>query len=109
VQAERVGDRSLLLARLDPAVLARYGTSQCQDAVGRLADPSAALQMTSVTGPAAYAYTTDGLTATVPNTYTLHVTGTQYSQPVTRDVHFALVNHLFRIFADCGQPLPGAR
>ena len=108
VRAERVGDQSFLFARLDAPVLARYGASQCQAAAARLADPSADLRMVSVTGPASYEYATDGLTATVPDTYTVHVTGTLHNQAVTRDVHFALVDHQFRIFTDCGQPLPGA-
>jgi hypothetical protein len=108
VRAEHSGDGSFLLARLDPVVLGRYGSAQCQAAVARLTDPSAALRLVSVSGPAPYVYSTDGHSATIPNTYTLHVTGTDNYQAVTRDVHFALVHHTFRFFTDCGQPLAGA-
>jgi hypothetical protein len=108
VQAQRVGDQTFLFARLDPAVLARYGTAQCRAAVGQFQDPSIALRLLSVSGPASYPYTTDGHTVTVQNIYTLHVTGTEANQPVNRDLHSALVDHRFRIFIDCGQPLPGA-
>ena len=108
VKAERAGDAGFLLARLDPAVIARYGEPQCRTAATQFHDPSAALRLLSVSGPGRYAYESDGHTVNVGNTYTLHVTGTEDNQPVTRDLHFALVDHLFRIFITCGQPLPGA-
>lgn len=108
VHAERVGDRAFLFVRLDGAVLARYGTAQCQDAVAGLVDPSAALRLVSVSGPVSYRYTSGGRTVVVPNTYALRVTGRLDQQTGTRDLHLALVGGQFRIFISCGQPLPGA-
>jgi hypothetical protein len=108
VQAQQVGDQAFLYPRLDPAVLARYGSAQCQAATATFKDPSLALHLVSVSGPAAYAYESDGHSVSVPNVYTLHVTGTEDNQPVTRDIHLALLDHRFRIFTDCGTPLPGA-
>ena len=108
VHAQQVGDQAFLYTRLHPAVLARYGSAQCQAATSTFKDPSLALHLVSVSGPAQYAYESDGHSVSVPNVYTLHVTGTEDNQPVTRDVHLALVDHRFRIFTDCGTPLPNA-
>jgi hypothetical protein len=108
VHAQRVGDETFLYARLDAAVRARYGNAQCYAAMGLFTDPSIALRLVSVSGPDRYSYVSDGHSVSVPNTFTFRVSGTEVNETVSRDLHFALVEHRFRIFVDCGQPLPGA-
>jgi hypothetical protein len=103
--ALRTGNTGFLVARLDPVVTDRYGTAQCESAVAALADPSAQLTLVGVSGPASFDYASDGLSTSVPNVYTFHVTGTLNGSSTTRDYHFARVNGSYRIFLDCGNPL----
>jgi hypothetical protein len=108
VQALRSGDANFLVDRLDPAVIARYGTEQCRASVPRLFDSTAALTLRSTTGPAAFEYVTDGKSAAVQDVYSLEVDGIVGGQSATREYHVALVDGRFLIFFDCGDPLPGA-
>lgn len=108
VQALRGGDATFLFDRLDPAVLARYGEQQCRTSIPHLFDPTAALKLRSTTGPTAFDYASDGKSVAVADVDVLAVDGVLGGQPVTRDYHVAQVDGLFRIFFDCGDPLPGA-
>jgi hypothetical protein len=100
----RSGDTGFLVDRLHPEVIKRYGRAQCRGFVVELADPTAKLRLGRVTGPTRYEYSTDGMTASVSDTYTFHVTGTAAGTTGPRDYHFALVDGRFRSFADCGTP-----
>ena len=102
--AVRSGDRAFLTQRLHPDVITRYGRAQCRHFVPDLTDPTAKLQLERVTGPAVYAYASDGRSTSVPGTYTFHVTGTAAGTTGPRKYHFALVAGQFRSFADCGTP-----
>jgi len=103
--AVRTGDTSFLAARVDPAVIARYGAAQCQTALGSLHDPTEQLRLVSTSGPVQYAYVSDGMSATVPDTYVFHVDGTAAGQSGPRAYHFALEHGTFHLFLDCGTPL----
>jgi hypothetical protein len=108
VAALRGGNQSFLFDRLDPAVIARYGTAQCQAYVPELFDPNASLQLVKVTGPATFDYATDGRSTQVQGVYTFTVQGTVAGRTGTRDYHLALVNGRYRIFVDCGTPPAGS-
>ena len=103
--AVRTGDTSFLAARVDRAVISRYGAGQCVTAVRGLTDPTQQLRLLSASGPIQYAYVTDGISATVPDTFVFHVEGTAAGQAGARDYHFALDQGTFRLFLDCGTPL----
>jgi hypothetical protein len=107
VSALKAGDRTFLLGRLDPAVIDRYGTAQCQTYLAGFADPNATLRLVGVTGPAPFDYASDGLTRRVAGTYTLSVDGTLQGGTGPRQLHFALVDGHFRFFVDCGTPVAG--
>jgi hypothetical protein len=100
--ALRDGDRNFLLDRMDPAVIERYSTAQCQTKTRTLLDPGAQLQLLRVTGPEVYEYSSSGQTTRVGQVYTFNVTGSLYGTSATRDLHFALVDGKFRFFTDCG-------
>jgi hypothetical protein len=102
------GDSGFLFDRLDPVVIARYGADQCRAFVPKLLDPAAQLRLVSVSGPTTYAWTTEGRTAMVDSVYALMVDGVVQGVTGARTYHIALVDGRFRIFADCGTPLPGA-
>jgi hypothetical protein len=106
--AIRTGDVAFLTARLDPAVIDRYGSSECGRAVRKLADPTEALRLVGVSGPTTYAYTSDGRTTTVADTYVFHVAGTAGGTTGPRDYHFSLSGGTFHLFLDCGTPVPGS-
>jgi hypothetical protein len=102
------GDSTFLFDRLDAAVIARYGADQCRAFVPKLIDPAAQLHLVSVRGPTSYAWQTHGLTVTVDMVYEMDVDGVVMGVSGPRTYHFALVDGRFRIFVDCGTPLPGA-
>jgi len=107
VTAIRTDDVGFLFDRMAPAVLARYGPAQCRSEAARLADPTAALRLVSVSGPATYAWTTGTRTTDIPDTYTFEVQGTVHGVPgSTRLYHLPFLDGRFRILADCGTPLP---
>jgi len=108
VRALRSGNATFLYDRLDPAVIARYGAQACRSAIPGLFDSTAALTLSSVTGPSTFNYATDGKSVAVPNVYTFTVTGVVFGQPATRQYHLALLDGRFHTFFDCGTPLAGA-
>jgi len=101
VAAVRNGDRTFLVERMHPAVIARYGTTKCQAASAALVDPTISLRLVRVSGPTSYDYASSGQSVAVPDTYTFTVTGTAAGQVGTRMYHFALVQGRFRSFVDC--------
>ena len=105
VNALRNGDRAFLLERMHPAVIARYGSTQCEAFTAKLLDPAASLRLAQVGAPAAYDYASDGRSISIANTYTFTVDGTVGGNTGSREYHFALVDGRFRIFADCGDPV----
>jgi hypothetical protein len=108
VRAVSSGDRAFLLDRMHPAVIERYGTMQCGAYIAELLDPGASLSLVSVTGPSAFAYASDGLSSSIPDTFTFAVDGTLGGRSGARDYHFTLVDGRFRIFGDCGDPVAGS-
>jgi len=101
VAAVRQGDRTFLMERMHPAVIARYGTTQCQAASAALVDPTISLRLVRASGPSNYDYASSGQSVVVPDTYTFTVTGTAAGHVGARMYHFALVQGRFRIFVDC--------
>jgi len=103
--AVRNGGTKFLFDRTDPAVIARYGATQCRQFVPELVDPTQQLRLISVTGPETWKYVSDGLSASISDTYVFHVDGTATGLSGPRDYHFALVDGRYRLFADCGTPV----
>ena len=107
VAALRGSDRVFLFDRMHPAVIARYGATQCRAVTSLLVDPNASLALVSVSGPATYNYASDGHSTPVPDTYTFAVNGTVGGKAGPRQYHFALVDGRYRTFVDCGTPVAG--
>jgi len=103
--AVRTGDTNFLVSRMHPAVIARYGAAQCRAFAPQLVDATASLHLVSIAGPASFDYTSDGLTTTVPDTFTFTVDGTAAGRSGPREFHFAVSGGQLRLFADCGDPV----
>jgi hypothetical protein len=101
-----VGGNPLMLTRLHPAVIERYGEEQCTQSIANEPDAAAKFEVISVSEPATYAWTTDGLTTDIPDTLTVQVTRTSSQGTTTQDVHITPIDGTFRWFTDCGDPLP---
>lgn len=100
--AFQTADKGYLDGRLHPAVIERYGATQCQHHIsGFQPDQSAPWQVTSVAGPAPWTWTTDGIQTVIPDAWTVAV-----QEPGTgqRDLHFAPADGTWRWFLDCGSP-----
>jgi hypothetical protein len=98
------GDAAFLRARLHPVVVERYGSAGCDAyAAGQHTPTNMVAQ--EVHAPDVFAWQSDGLSRDVPDTNT--VVTVQGGQ--TSTIHIALVDGLWRWFADCGAPLPNAR
>lgn len=111
--AIRNGSVASLADRLHPAVIDRYGADACAGSLAAsVADPNYAVQITAILPLAAWDYTTDDRTTTIPSAWEVDakVTATDPSsgQPATADrvLHVAPVDGQVRWFSDCGTPLP---
>jgi hypothetical protein len=87
--AMRQGDVNFMLSRLNPAVIARYGSPACRTAVATYTDPTAAFSIQSTSPPADYTYTAAGSTSVIPDTTTLQATFTHQGQPNPVTVHLS--------------------
>lgn len=106
VVAVQTGDLETLVAALHPATLNRYGEAACRAHLATFVDPTFGIEVTEVQAPAAWDYTTDGLTTSIPDAWAVPGTRTQGGVPVALTFHFAPWDGTVRWFTDC-TPSPG--
>jgi hypothetical protein len=110
--AVRDGTQESMSASLGGAVVDRYGVATCEAYLAsRDPSPEQRFEIVSISGPAPWDYTTDGLTTTVPDAYSVQarVTGPNASGEVaTRDaeLHVTVGDSMVFWYTDCGSPLP---
>ena len=104
-QAFRDGDVEFLFARLHPQQFDRYTEESCRTYLASLDVPAYTVEVLSVGATAPFEWTTDGLTATVPDATTVHVRfaedGTNFREV---DTHIVLIGGEQRWLTDCGEP-----
>jgi hypothetical protein len=98
-------DADLLVARLHPEVIARYGEEQCRPYVVAIQDPTAAFEVLSVSDPEPYLWVTDGLETEIPDTLSVDVIRTIDGQGTSVTVHITEVDGQYTWFSDCGDPV----
>jgi hypothetical protein len=103
--AARSGNVDARLARLNPAVIARYGEQQCRDFLAGQQDATRKDKVTSVGKPESYEYATDNQSAVIPDALPVQVKETNKGKKGDRNIHLARVNGQLTYFIDCGQPL----
>ena len=103
--AVRSGNVELRLARLNPAVIARYGEQQCRDFLAGQQDATRKDTVKKVGKPESYEYASDNQSATVPDALPVQVRATIKGKKGDRNIHLARVNGQLTYFIDCGQPL----
>jgi hypothetical protein len=103
--AARAGNVDVRLARLNPAVIARYGEQQCRDFLAGQHDPTRKDTVTKVGKPESYQYATDNKSAIIPDALPVQVRETNKGKKGDRNIHLARVNGQLTYFIDCGQPL----
>ena len=103
--AVRSGNVDLRLARLNPAVIARYGEQQCRDFLAGQQDATRKDTVKKVGKPESYEYASDNQSATVPDALPVQVRATIKGKKGDRNIHLARVNGQLTYFIDCGQPL----
>ena len=103
--AARAGNVDLRLARLNPAVIARYGEQQCRDFLAGQHDATRKDTVTKVGKPESYQYATDNQSAIIPDALPVQVRETNKGKKGDRNIHLARVNGQLTYFIDCGQPL----
>jgi hypothetical protein len=104
--AVREGNTEVRLARLNPAVIQRYGADQCRSFLDGQRDESRRNKVKRVGKPRNYAYATDNLSATVPDTLPVFVRATINKKKGDRNLNLARVDGQLTYFIDCGTPLP---
>jgi hypothetical protein len=104
--AVRSGNVDLRLARLNPAVIARYGEQQCRDFLAGQQDATRRDRVKKVGKPETYEYASDNQTATIADALPVQVRATIKGKKGDRNIHLARVNGQLTYFIDCGQPLP---
>lgn len=103
--ALRDGNTDFLVARLNPAVVARYGSAQCLGTLAGARDTSATFTVQQVSDPADFDWTTDGKTISLAETVTVDVDRVQRGVPSTASLHIVEVNGQFTWLVDCGTPI----
>jgi hypothetical protein len=104
--AVRQGNIEFRVARLNPAVIERYGEQQCRDFLsGQPADTTRRDRVKRVGKPEAFEYDTDNLSVTIPDAISVAVRETRMGKKADRNLHLARVNGELTYFVDCGQPL----
>ncbi len=87
--AARAGNVDLRLARLNPAVIARYGEQQCRDFLAGQHDPTRKDTVTKVGKPESYQYATDNQSAIIPDALPVQVRETNKGKKGDRNIHLA--------------------
>jgi hypothetical protein len=107
--AEREGNADVRMARLNPAVIARYGEDQCRTFIAGQQDKARRHKVQRVGQARPYEYATDNLTATIPDTLPVFAkeTATSNNKKKTgeRNLNLARVNGQLTYFIDCGRPV----
>jgi hypothetical protein len=103
--AVRSGNVDLRLARLNPAVIARYGEQQCRDFLAGQQDATRKDKVKKVGKPESFEYATDRQSATIADALPVQVRATIKGKKGDRNIHLARVNGQLTYFIDCGQPL----
>jgi hypothetical protein len=103
--AVRSGNVDLRLARLNPAVIARYGEQQCRDFLAGQQDPTRKDTVKKVGKPESYEYASDKQSATIADALPVQVRETNKGKKGDRNIHLARANGQLTYFIDCGQPL----
>jgi hypothetical protein len=104
--AARAGNVDLRLARLHPAVIARYGEQQCRDFLAGQQDATRRDRVKKVGKPESFEYATDNQSTTIADALPVQVRATIKGKKGDRNIHLARVNGQLTYFIDCGQPLP---
>jgi hypothetical protein len=103
--AVREGNTDLRVARLNPAVIERYGEQQCRDFLAGQQDATRKDKVKKVGKPESFEYATDNQSATVADALPVQVRATIKGKKGDRNIHLARVNGQLTYFIDCGQPL----
>jgi hypothetical protein len=103
--AVREGNTDVRMARLHPAVIARYGEDQCRAFIAGQQDTTRRNRVQRVGTARPYAYATDNLSATIPDTVPVFVRATINKKKGERNLNLARVNGQLTYFIDCGNPV----
>ena len=104
--AIRTANRSAMLDRLDPAVIARYGLDACRAALAtRPADPTFAVVVTAIHEPAAWSYDSDARSTAVPNAIAVDARVTANGVTAPEVLHLSVIDGQVHWFTDCGTPI----
>jgi hypothetical protein len=107
VDAYHAGSVSVLVPRLHPEVIARYGEAACRASLGAIEpDATYAVSVRSIGPLATWDWVSDGRTTPIPNTVTVAVDLVRAGARSAAEFHFAFVDGQLRWFSDCGAPLP---
>ena len=106
--AVRSGNTSYLLARLNGAVIKRFGEAECRSYLAASKDPTASYTVLSVGRAGPYVYATSGKRAVVENVVPVRVIAVRHGTTVRTTVHLAESGHpvAYSWFANCGQKVP---
>lgn len=101
--ALRDGDFAYLVTHLHPVTIGRYGEQVCTHYAQGIPSTDPKWEVLSVSGPAPWTYTTDGIDTVIPDAWTVSVRQPG-ANPELRELHFAPSDGTWRWFTDCGTP-----
>ncbi len=102
VQAWNGNDTDFLFSHLHPAVLEAYGAEQCQSHLAeRGADPTFAIDILGINGPAPWEYVSDFGPVSIPNVYTVDANEVERGIDYRRSLHFGVGDGTAYWFTKC--------
>lgn len=106
--AVRSGNTSYLLARLNGAVIKRFGTAECRSYLAASKDPTASYTVLSVGRARPFVYATNGRSVVVENVVPVTARAVRHGATVRTTVNLAESGHpvAYSWFANCGQKVP---
>ncbi len=107
VDAIRGGTIESMAARLNGAVIDRYGVSPCETKLATDAtDPTYAVSIVEIHPLAPWDYVTDERTTPIDEAWTIDADVTASGATTRRQIHLAPMGGTVSWFTDCGDPLP---
>lgn len=99
------GDARFLMARLNEAVIERYGPDQCAAYLAGILPQSQGLSLRKVVGSGPWDYVTDNVTTSLAGITAVEVDRVVDGETRIDELHWQLARDEFTWFADCGDPL----
>lgn len=106
VGSYRTGNPVFLIQRIHPDLREYYGHETCRASYeGFVPDDTSNVTIRSISGPARWSESFDGVRFTFENVYTVDIEVVDFNRTRRQDLRLVQIDDRFYLFEDCGDPL----